>query len=159
MAAVGGGELGKEVPVLVRVLLVAAVVVVALALGLWWRSRQGVVRVAAPDGAAPVASEPDDVWRERGVELARSATFVQFSTDHCSPCRATSRVLGELVARRDDVSHSEMDIDRNLDLVRRFSVLRAPTVLVLDRDGREVARMTGAVGRAQAEQALAVVGA
>jgi thiol-disulfide isomerase/thioredoxin len=148
---------GEEVPVLVRALLVVAVVAVALVLGLWWRSRQGVVRTTAPDAVAPGSSAADDVWRERGVELAGTATFVQFSTDHCSPCRATSRVLGALVAQRDDVSHREMDIDQNLDLVRRFSVLRAPTVLVLDRDGREVARMTGAVGRAQAEQALATV--
>ncbi|MFC8731839.1 thioredoxin family protein [Luteimicrobium sp. NPDC057192] len=142
---------------LVRALLLVAVVAAALVLGLWWRSRQGVVRVSAPDAAAPVPSAEDDVWRDRGVELAGTATFVQFSTDHCGPCRATSRVLGALVARRDDVSHREMDIDQHLDLVRRFSVLRAPTVLVLDRDGREVARMTGAVRRAQAEQALAAV--
>ena len=142
---------------LVRLMLVVAVVAAALVLGLWWRSRQGVVRVRAPAGAAPEVVVGDDVWRDRGVELAGTATFVQFSTEHCSPCRATARVLGALVARRDDVSHREMDIDRNLDLVRRFSVLRAPTVLVLDRDGREVARMTGAVGRAQAERALAAV--
>ncbi|MGC5167437.1 thioredoxin family protein [Luteimicrobium sp. DT211] len=146
-----------------RVLLVAVVVAVALVLGRWWRSRQGVVRVRGPEPSADVpaadARTAGDVWRDRGVELGGAATFVQFSTDHCSPCRATSRVLGELVARRDDVSHREMDIDHNLDLVRRFSVLRAPTVLILDRDGNEVARMTGAVRRAQAEQALAVVGA
>jgi thiol-disulfide isomerase/thioredoxin len=113
--------------------------------------------VSVPDGAAADPSAGGDVWRDRGVELAGTATFVQFSTEHCSPCRATARVLGALVSQRDDVSHREMDIDGNLDLVRRFSVLRAPTVLVLDRDGREVARMTGAVGRAQAEQALAAV--
>jgi len=143
--------------VLVRALFVVAVVAVALVLGLWWRSRQGVVRVSAPDVVTPAPSDADEVWRGRGVQLAGTATFVQFSTEHCSPCRATPRVLGALVAQRDDVSHREMDIDQNLDLVRRFSVLRAPTVLVLDRDGREVARMTGAVGRAQAEQALAAV--
>lgn len=141
---------------LARVVLVLAVVGVALVLGLWWRARQGAVRAVGdvPAGASSGHAVP---WREHGVDLGSDATFVQFSTEFCSPCRQTARVLHGLAGARDGVVHAELDIDTHLDLVRELSVLRAPTVVVLDASGTEVARMSGAVSRAQAEQALGVV--
>jgi thiol-disulfide isomerase/thioredoxin len=134
--------------VLARVILVLAVVAVSAGLGLWWRARQGVVRLTGTEGPG------GNSWPERGVTLGAEATFVQFSTDFCSPCRATSRVLHTFAQARDGVVHTELDIDAHLALVRELSVLRAPTVVVLDRAGTEIARMSGAVSGAQAEQAL-----
>lgn len=156
---------------LARVVLVVAVVAVSVGLGLWWRAREGAVRTTgtprtaaaradtthAPQAGAQAGTGGADTWRARGVELGTEATFVQFSTDFCSPCRATSRVLHALVADRPGVVHAELDIDHHLALVRELSVLRAPTVVVLDPDGAEVARMSGAVSKPQAEQALGVV--
>lgn len=148
--------------VLARVILVLAVVAVSSGLGLWWRARQGVVRVTRTGPAPYAGTSPDAAaavpggksWPERGVTLGSEATFVQFSTDFCSPCRATSRVLHTFAQARDGVVHTELDIDAHLALVRELSVLRAPTVVVLDRAGTEIARMSGAVSGAQAEQAL-----
>jgi hypothetical protein len=43
----------------------------------------------------------------------------------------------------------EIDTETRLDLVRRVDVLRTPTVLVLDRDGRVTRRASGPPSRAE----------
>ena len=133
--------------VVVLVLLLAASVL----LGVWWQRRQGAVRAGRPS-----RGEPPVDWCAQGVVLGEHRTFVQFSSEFCSPCRHTARVLDELVAGRPTVTHREMDVDEHHDLVRAFGILRTPTVLVLDPSGREVARMSGSVSRAQAVEALDV---
>ncbi|KUM87493.1 thioredoxin [Streptomyces pseudovenezuelae] len=80
---------------------------------------------------------------ELGAELGERATLVQFSSAFCAPCRATRRVLGEVAAVVPGVSHVEIDAEDNLDLVRALDILKTPTVLVLDADGRVVRRATG----------------
>jgi len=147
------------VPAAVLVVVLAATVV----LGVWWQRRQGVVRTGArraggarvPGGSADDARPAVD-WAARGVELGPRRTFVQFSAQVCAPCRATARVLAEVSGAEDGVSHRELDVDDHLDLVLAFGILRTPTVVVLDADGRETARASGAMTRSQALAALAV---
>ncbi|RXR27188.1 thioredoxin [Oerskovia turbata] len=134
-----------------RIVVLVVVLAASVLLGLWWQRRQGVVRAARhahEDGAVD--------WAALGIVLGEHRTLVQFSSEFCSPCRHTARVLDEVVAARTDVTHREMDVDEHHDLVRTFGILRTPTVLVLDPSGREVARMSGSVNRAQAVEALDV---
>lgn len=140
--------------------LVAGVVLLAgtTALGLVLRARTG--RVAAVTG--PSASATGSVGRAAGdarepggadasalglsaAELGRGATLVQFSTAFCSRCPGTARRLRELVAeqRPGEVRHVEIDLTDDAVLAKRFAVLQTPTTLVLDRDGRTVARIGG----------------
>jgi thiol-disulfide isomerase/thioredoxin len=69
---------------------------------------------------------------------------VQFSSAFCQPCRATRVVLADVAAMVPGVTHVEIDAESHLDLVRRLDVLRTPTVLVLDGEGRIRTRATGA---------------
>ncbi|MCL1870010.1 MAG: thioredoxin family protein [Promicromonosporaceae bacterium] len=141
--------------------VVALVVLLAVtaAVGVWWRARQGRVRVARPAAApAEAAQTAQAQWAGLGVTLGERATFLQLSAEVCAPCRATARVLGSLAAAEDGVAHHELDVDHHLDLVSRLHVLTTPTVLVLDPDGVEIARASGAMTPAQARQALALAG-
>jgi hypothetical protein len=52
------------------------------------------------------------------------------------------------------VTHVEVDAEQHLDLVRDLGVLRTPTTLVLDADGREMTRATGAPRPGQVLAAL-----
>lgn len=141
------------------VVLLVVTLVATAALGVWWQRRQGVVRAARGRGPAADVAGPAPVdWAAHGVALAERRTFVQFSAELCAPCRATARVLRDVSAAHPDVTHREMDVDDHLDLVRAFGILRTPTVLVLDAEGREVARASGGMNRAQALAALAVAG-
>jgi thiol-disulfide isomerase/thioredoxin len=84
------------------------------------------------------------------------ATLLQFSSAFCAPCRATRRTLAEVARVVPGVTHVEVDAEHHLSLVRDLGVLRTPTTLVLDADGRELTRATGAP---HSDQALAALSA
>jgi thiol-disulfide isomerase/thioredoxin len=128
-----------------------AALALAMTLGLVWRRRNGVLR-------AHRRREGADVERlstaELGTELGEKATLVQFSSAFCAPCRATRRVLTEVVDMVDGVAHVEIDAEAHLDLVRRLNVLRTPTVFVLDAGGGIVRRASGLPRKADIIAAL-----
>ncbi|WP_039931890.1 thioredoxin family protein [Streptomyces viridochromogenes] len=130
--------------------LVVCVVVLAAAsaYGVLQRRRSGRVRVRGRDDGKRLEAA------ELGAELGERATLVQFSSAFCAPCRATRRVLGEVAGMVPGVAHVEIDAEAHLDLVRRLDILKTPTVLVLDADGRVVRRATGQPRKADVIAAL-----
>lgn len=117
-------------------ILVALVLVVASAIGIVWRRRNGKVTVV---------TESTDVLtpQDLGQPLGESATLVQFSSAFCQPCRATRRILEEVADMVPGVAHVELDAEANLELVRSLNVLRTPTVFVVDAEGRIRTRASG----------------
>jgi thiol-disulfide isomerase/thioredoxin len=115
----------------------------------------GPADVAPTDSGprAPAGLTPDDL----GVELGERATLVQFSSAFCAPCRATRHVLADVAGLVPGVRHVEIDAESHLDLVRRLSVTRTPTTLVLDAAGVEASRASGALRKQQVMTALAEV--
>jgi thiol-disulfide isomerase/thioredoxin len=136
---------------MVGVYVAVAALVLATALGLVWRRRNGVLRErpVREDGEVQRLGEP-----ELGTELGEKATLVQFSSAFCAPCRATRRLLTEVANMVDGVTHVEIDAESHLDLVRRLNVLRTPTVFVLDADGGIVRRGSGLPRKADIVAAL-----
>jgi thiol-disulfide isomerase/thioredoxin len=114
-----------------------AVLAAASAFGVLQRRRSGRVRVRGRDDDKRLGAA------ELGGDLGERATLVQFSSAFCAPCRATRRVLDEVAGMVPGVAHLEIDAEKNLDLVRALDILKTPTVLVLDADGRVVRRATG----------------
>ncbi|MFF4575404.1 thioredoxin family protein [Streptomyces sp. NPDC001410] len=112
------------------------------------RRRRGRVRVRGRDGGRRLGAA------ELGGELGERATLVQFSSAFCAPCRATRRLLGDVAAMVPGVTHVEIDAEAHLDLVRELEILKTPTVLVLDADGRVVRRATGQPRKADVIAAL-----
>lgn len=91
---------------------------------------------------------------EIGSPLGARATFVQFSSTFCAPCRATRRTLHRVVSTDDGVVHVELDVADRTDLGEQLGVTTTPTVLVLDADGMIVRRASGAPTLAQARAAV-----
>jgi thiol-disulfide isomerase/thioredoxin len=121
--------------------------------GVLWSRRDGRTR-AVPDTDEARLSYDD--LTSLGIDSTGSrATLVQFSSAFCAPCRATRRILGEVAEMVDGVTYAEVDAESNLDAMRRFHVLRTPTVLVLDADRRVVVRASGQPRKADV---LAAVG-
>ena len=118
-----------------RALLLVGLLAVTVAIGTYWRSRQGGVREVL-DGDVLTAAE-------LGVPLGERATLLQFSSVACAPCRAADRILGEAASRDKGLTHVDLDAAQHLDLVRRLNVLRTPTVFVLDARGRVAHRFSG----------------
>ena len=121
------------------------VLAVATAFGLWWRRRDGRLRVEHRP-----ASELDSLGVRPGT-----VTLLQFSSAFCAPCRATRLVCAQVAARFDGVEHIEVDAESHLEEVRRLHVWRTPTLLVVNRDGAVVHRATGTPTSAQVIAAIA----
>ncbi|WP_419668849.1 TlpA family protein disulfide reductase [Streptomyces sp. 2-1] len=130
------------------IVVCVVVLVAASAFGVLNRRRSGRVRVRGRDGGKRLGAA------ELGEDLGERATLVQFSSAFCAPCRATRRVLGDVAGLVPGVTHVEIDAEDHLDLVRELDILKTPTVLVLDADGRVVRRATGQPRKADVIAAL-----
>ena len=140
------------------VLVVA--LVLASAFGVWRAASDGRFRgthEVRGAGGADVNADPVSVLHGADIDhdLGERATLLQFSSAFCAPCRATRRVLGEVADTVPGVVHIEVDAEHHLELVRRLGVTRTPTTLILDPEGREVSRASGAPKRDEVMATLA----
>jgi thiol-disulfide isomerase/thioredoxin len=135
----------------------AAALAVAAAVGLAWRQHNGRVRSVPAGSPAPGAALSGITGAELGAPLGSRATLVQFSSAFCAPCRATRRILAEVASLVDGVAHVEIDAESHLELVRRLDVRRTPTVFVLGPDGRIARKASGQPRKADLIAALGEV--
>ncbi len=132
--------------------MLVVAVVLACAFGLFRAARDGrfrgthPVRDSGSTGAAPeeAPSPVDSPLDGLGHDPGERFTLLQFSSAFCAPCRATRRVLGEVAELVPGVRHVEIDAEQHLDVVRRLGIVRTPTTLILDAQGRELSRASGA---------------
>ena len=117
----------------------AVAVVVSVAFGLYRALTDGRIRGARRhDADVRLGAE------QLGQELGSSATFVQFSSTVCAPCRTASRLLTDVVRDTPAVAHIEVDAETRLDLVEQLNITRTPTLVLLDRHGVIRHRIVGA---------------
>ena len=83
---------------------------------------------------------------------AGEAVLLDFSAAWCGPCRQMAPLIDEIAAAGWLVRH--VDVDRELDVVRRFGVSGVPCYVMLVK-GHEVGRINGATTRGELEQLLA----
>jgi thiol-disulfide isomerase/thioredoxin len=118
--------------------VVVAATVLAVVFGIYRALTDGRIRGARRrDAGVRLLAE------QLGEDLGSAATFVQFSSAVCAPCRATRRLLTEVVKDTPSVSHVEVDAETRLDLVETFNITRTPTVVLLDKNGVVRHRIVG----------------
>jgi thiol-disulfide isomerase/thioredoxin len=128
-------------------LVLIGTLVLAGAVGLVLRSRQGRVRAGHAQGELPA-----DV--RTVLDPSAAINLVQLSTTFCAPCRQARALLTDLAAGTDGVHHAELDLTERPDLARALSVLRTPTTLAIDGRGTEVLRVGGVPNRDRLLDAL-----
>jgi len=136
--------------VLSAVLVVVGLIVVATVVGLVWQRRNG--RVAARPASNAEIVRPADVQTE--APFGDRATLLQFSTEFCTYCPATRKLLGGIAEHTDGVTHVDIDLTHSPELAQRFNVLQTPTTLLLDGRGAVRARIGGAPKRPELESTL-----
>ena len=128
----------------VKLAIGAALMLLVVGAGFYWKLTTGrskrikdgtqidLARLGATKNGKPV------------TEFGKRITFLQFSTEVCSQCRQTARMLGEFEALNPDVLHIEFDLTHRLDVAKKFNILQTPTTLVLDARGKVTSRIGGA---------------
>ncbi len=125
-------------PVVVRLVVVVVVVAAMTVVGRWWSRRSGRLRTSV-DGRVARA-HLDAV----GLDLAGAdAGAVLVGSPTCAPCVEARRVLDGVQESRDRFRWVYADASEHLPFVRDHGILRVPTLLVVDRDGRIIARTSG----------------
>lgn len=83
------------------------------------------------------------------VILKQPAVLADFYSETCVPCRQMMPVLEELEYELGDrIKAVKIDVARNGDLADEYGVRAVPT-FVLFKNGRETARIVGAVPKSQ----------
>ena len=81
------------------------------------------------------------------VSQRNKPVFIDFYASWCDPCRVLGPTVDQIAASfegRADVL--KVNVEEESNLGSRFNVQSIPTVVVL-REGKEVARVTGAIAR------------
>ena len=128
----------------IKLALFAALVAASVVAGLIWKARTGRANLVKSGELVDLGKLEATKNGAKVSKYGRKVTFVQFSTEVCSQCRQTARLLGEVEAKHKDVLHVEVDVTDRLDLAAHFKVLQTPTTLVLDSNGRVKSRIGGA---------------
>lgn len=85
------------------------------------------------------------------VENATETTIVDFFATWCGPCKMLSPVFEEIDQNVEEAKFLKVDIDKSLDLARRFEVTTVPTVIVF-KDGKEADRLVGFIPKQKLEE-------
>ena len=77
-------------------------------------------------------------------------TINYFSTTWCGPCKMFAPIV-EVVSQEENVPVVKIDVEQSQDMAKAYDVRSVPT-LVLMKNGTQVARHTGIMGKAQLQQ-------
>lgn len=127
--------------------MAAVVLVGAAAAGLAWRRWDGRLTEGHRSLISPA---------QLGQPLGTRATLLQFSAPACAPCRTARQLLADVAAGSAGVTHIEIDVTDRPDLVRALDIRRAPTIFVLDPQGKIARRASGLPRRPDIAAAVAL---
>lgn len=113
-------------------LVLFAAIVVAVAIGMVLRARNGKLRFRR-------STVPPEVR----AALDGDVTLVMFTTEFCANCKYTRPVLRELAEQTAGLTYAEIDLTDKPDLAKQVSVLSTPTTLAVAADGTEILRLGG----------------
>jgi thiol-disulfide isomerase/thioredoxin len=112
--------------------------------GAWWKLRTGRAKLVKSGKLVDLGKLQADKLGKTVNTFGTTGTLLQFSTEICSICVATSRLYKELESRIPGLKHIEVDITHRMDLAAHFSIMQTPTTLILDKHGMVRARIGGA---------------
>ena len=137
-------EVSKGHPLDSRLAVIGLLVITALLAGAWWKLRTGRAKLVKSGKLVDLSKLQADNQGEAVTSFGATATLLQFSTEVCSICVATSRLYRELEGKIPGLKHIEVDITHRMNLAAHFSIMQTPTTLILDKHGMVRARIGGA---------------
>lgn len=109
----------------------------------------------AADGISTVANQAisDTEAADNSAIVSESdikgPAIIDFWAEWCGPCRTMKPIFAHLEKEyAGSVNFISVDVDNNQELSAKYGVQSIPTFVVIDKDGREIDRLVGAVPEA-----------
>lgn len=78
--------------------------------------------------------------------------ILKFETDSCVVCRMIQKIIDTL-----DVSVERINDADNFDTFKKYNVISVPTFIEIDKDGKEISRLSGDVTPASVKRWFAAI--
>ncbi len=78
------------------------------------------------------------------MDLGNGIWAVKFGATWCPPCKAMGKTFSKMEEEFEGVKFLSVDVDDTPQLAKEYRIRSLPTVILL-RDGREQARLVGAI--------------
>ncbi len=80
------------------------------------------------------------------AEVSGKPQIIKFSSTMCSECKEVEKVFDELMPKyQDNIAYTEIIVDNRDDmknkLIKKYNVQMVPTVIMLNSDGTQAARI------------------
>lgn len=87
-------------------------------------------------------------------------TMVDLGADKCIPCKMMAPIIEELKKEYDGIAAIHfIDVWKNPDEAKKYGIQAIPTQIFYDKDGKEVGRHTGFLGKENILEIFAKLGA
>jgi len=97
---------------------------------------------------------------ELGVPLpTQRPTIVQFSGQFCGTCEPARALVSRILRDSPDIGQLEVDVAEHMKAVRALDIRRTPTLIIVDRRGVPVHRVSGMPREAELREAVAQLAA
>ena len=83
----------------------------------------------------------------------KGKAVVDFFAEWCMPCLMMAPIFEEVSEKFKNVKFCKVNIDENESLASKFKVMSIPTIVIF-KDGKEAARITGALSAEVLEEKL-----
>lgn len=95
-----------------------------------------------------------------GLPVKGMVTLVDLGADRCIPCKMMAPILAELKQEyRGQAAIVFLDVWKDRSLAAKFRIRVIPTQIFYDRQGKEVRRHEGFLGKEEIESVLTELGA
>jgi thioredoxin 1 len=77
--------------------------------------------------------------------VSNGLVLVDFWAEWCGPCKMMHPIFDRMAKKYRHIKFARVNVDQNQDISMKFGVQAIPTFIMF-KDGKQVDRMTGAVG-------------
>ena len=90
---------------------------------------------------------------EQEVLKSEKPVLIDFYATWCGPCKMLSPIVEEVAAENEDIKVVKIDIDKEQNIAVQYEIMSIPTLVVI-KDGKEVNRSVGVIGKSDILQLL-----